>query len=179
MEPTYNDLLNFHGHKCPGLTIGYRMAMAALAFLGVSRAQDEELVAIVENSACGVDALQCLTGCTCGKGNLIFKDYGKQAFTLYNRNTKKAVRATFKFTDIPEDIRADRNRFIDWLLGAREDQIVDLKEVVIDEPERAKIVNSVVCEFCSEMVMQTRTQMVNGKTACIPCARKHQQDQGN
>jgi formylmethanofuran dehydrogenase subunit E len=61
----------FHGHYCPGVTIGYRAALIALRELGVERAQDEELVALCENDACGVDAVQALTGCTLGKGNLI------------------------------------------------------------------------------------------------------------
>ena len=73
---TYPEIISFHGHECPGLAIGYRMATAAMEKLSVLRAEDEEIVAIVENDACGVDALQCVTGCTFGKGNLIFHDYG-------------------------------------------------------------------------------------------------------
>ena len=88
----FADTVAFHGHSCPGLTIGYRMTKAAMAFLADTRAADEELVAIVENNACGVDALQCLSGCTFSKGNLIFKDYGKHVYTLYNRKTRKGVR---------------------------------------------------------------------------------------
>jgi hypothetical protein len=54
---TYDDIVQFHGHECPGLAIGYRMATAAMEALESFRAEDEELVAIVENDACGVDAL--------------------------------------------------------------------------------------------------------------------------
>jgi formylmethanofuran dehydrogenase subunit E len=55
METTYNDIIKFHGHSCPGLAIGYRMTRAALSFFSESRAEDEELVAIVENNACGIE----------------------------------------------------------------------------------------------------------------------------
>ena len=55
---TYEEIIRFHGHDCPGLAMGYRMATAALENLESFRAEDEELVAIVENDACGVDALQ-------------------------------------------------------------------------------------------------------------------------
>jgi formylmethanofuran dehydrogenase subunit E len=41
---------------------------------------------------CAVDAIQFLTGCTFGKGNLIHKDYGKNAFTFYRRSDGKAIR---------------------------------------------------------------------------------------
>jgi formylmethanofuran dehydrogenase subunit E len=78
---TFEDIVEFHGHVCPGLALGYRVSMFALKELG-ERALDEELVAIVENNSCAVDAVQVITGCTFGKGNLIFKDYGKQVYTF-------------------------------------------------------------------------------------------------
>ena len=83
---TYEEIIQFHGHECPGLAIGYKMATAAMEALESLRAEDEDLVAIVENDACGVDALQCITGCTFGKGNLLFRDYGKQVYTIYSRS---------------------------------------------------------------------------------------------
>ena len=64
---TYEEIIQFHGHECPGLAMGYRMATAAMNKLDSIRAEDEEIVTIVENDACGVDALQCVTGCTFGK----------------------------------------------------------------------------------------------------------------
>jgi formylmethanofuran dehydrogenase subunit E len=62
------------------LASGIRAAEWALTEL-CARSHDEELVAVVETDMCGVDAIQYLTGCTFGKGNLIHKDYGKNAFT--------------------------------------------------------------------------------------------------
>ena len=172
MNPTYEDIVAFHGHSCPGVAIGYRMSQAALASLSDSRAADEEVVAIVENDACGVDALQCLSGCTFGKGNLIFRDYGKQVYTLYSRNSGKGVRVVFSPRNAPEDARQDRDTFIKWLLSAPEDALVSLREAQIGEPEPARIMKSVPCALCGESVMETRTREVDGKTACIPCAEK-------
>lgn len=170
MEPPYEELIRFHGHSCPGLAIGYRMSKAGLDFLNGSKAKDEELVAIVENDACGVDALQCLTGCTFGKGTLIFKDYGKQAYTLYNRKSRKGVRIVFDPKDIPVAAREKREELIKWLLKAPEKEVVALKEVRIIEPEPARIMSSIKCDICGEGVMETRTRIVNEKKVCIPCA---------
>jgi formylmethanofuran dehydrogenase subunit E len=172
MSPTYEEIVSFHGHSCPGLAIGYRMTKAALTFLAGSRSADEELVAIVENNACGVDAVQALSGCTFGKGNLIFKDYGKHVYTLYDRTSKRGVRVVFNDRAIPKDMRKDRKRFASWLLTAPEEEIVVLQEVRQDEPEAARIMKSVACAFCGESVMETRTREVNDKLACIPCAEK-------
>ena len=77
--------------------------------LELFRAEDEELVAIVENDACGVDALQCVAGCKFGKGNLLFRDYGKQIYTIYCRSTRSAVRVHFHGKGIPEGLQEDRS----------------------------------------------------------------------
>jgi formylmethanofuran dehydrogenase subunit E len=81
----------FHGHMCPGLAVGIRAAEVALREIG-PHAQDEEVVAVVETDMCGVDAIQFLTGCTFGKGNLIHLDHGKNTFTFYRRSDGKGIR---------------------------------------------------------------------------------------
>ena len=172
MDIAYEDVIAFHGHSCPGLAIGYRMSTAALKHLSNTRSEDEEIVAIVENNACGVDALQYLSGCTFGKGNLIFKDYGKHVYTLFNRQSKKGVRVLLRDENIFENLRKDREKFIEWILTVHEEDIVSLNEIEIDEPEPARIFKSVKCSFCKESVMETRTKEINGKLACIPCAEK-------
>ena len=62
----------FHGHECGGLTIGYKAALYAIELLGIEFSDDEEVICIAENDACGVDAIQALLGCSIGKGNLLF-----------------------------------------------------------------------------------------------------------
>ena len=102
----------FHGHICPGLATGYRASLAGLRELDSLRAPDEEIVAIVETDACGADAVQVLTGCTFGKGNLIFHDFGKSTFTFACRDSGKAVRISVKprTWSQPEDIHLLRER---------------------------------------------------------------------
>lgn len=178
-ETPYGELVAFHGHSCPGLAIGYRMTRAALAFLGVDRARDEELVAIVENDACGVDALQYISGCTFGKGNLVFRDYGKSAYTLYSRRSGRGVRVLFHRGRVPEKLREDRNRFRDWILSVPDEKMLTLQEVGIEKPARAEVRGSVKCGRCGELVMETRTRVKNGMTLCIPCAEKMERERGS
>jgi formylmethanofuran dehydrogenase subunit E len=73
----------FHGHNCPGLSIGIRVSEVAMKELNIQDATAP--VCVTETDMCGVDAIQFLTGCTFGKGNLIHKDYGKNVFTFYDR----------------------------------------------------------------------------------------------
>ena len=171
---TYEEIVQFHGHKCPGLAIGYRMAKAAMEKLESMRAAYEELVAIVENDACGVDALQCVTGCTFGKGNLLFRDYGKQVYTIYSRLTRTGVRVVFNRNHIPKDLREDRTALVDWILHASADSILSVTMTSVPEPEPAKIRSTVCCAVCEETVMESRVRNLHGKTVCIPCYEKQQ-----
>lgn len=172
MIANYQQIIEFHGHSCPGLAMGYRMASAAMDVLNKSRAEDEELVAIVENDACGVDALQCLSGCTFGKGNLLFRDYGKHVFILYSRVSRKGVRVALKVQEIPQSLKDDRERFTQWLLNAPQTEFLTVEPVKIPDPEPARIFDSMICESCGEGVMETRTHRVDGRSICIPCATK-------
>lgn len=167
----YAEIVKFHGHSCPGSAIGFRMTQAAMDALGLSgRSEDEEIVAIVENDACGVDALQIMSGCTFGKGNLIFRDFGKPVFTLFSRKTGKGVRVRFIDDAIPQDALADREKKLAFILSAPQSEIISFREVFVDMPKPAKIYNTVQCEKCHESVMETRIKPVSGRALCIPCA---------
>ncbi len=172
---TYEEIVQFHGHECPGIAIGYRMANAAIEGLSSSRAEDEELVAIVENDACGVDALQCVTGCTFGKGNLIFHDHGKQVYTVYSRSSRSGVRILFHGRGIPKDLHGDRAALIEWILSAPSESLLSVVPVSIPEPEPARLFTSIACGFCGESVMESRIRQIGGTPACIPCYETHQQ----
>jgi formylmethanofuran dehydrogenase subunit E len=82
----------FHGHICPGLVYGYLIAKEAMKLMNLGRATDEEIVAICENDSCAVDAFQVLLGTTAGKGHLIIRDFGKNAYTILSRPGQKAYR---------------------------------------------------------------------------------------
>jgi len=172
---TYAEIVRFHGHECPGLAMGYRMATAAMEALGSVRSEDEELVAITENDACGVDALQCVTGCTFGKGNLRYRDYGKHVYTVYSRSRRAGVRVHFHGAGVPEHLREDREAFAQWVLSAPADSILSVTPAPFPEPEPAEIHESIPCAFCGENVMDSRLRQFQDKPACIPCYEKRQQ----
>jgi formylmethanofuran dehydrogenase subunit E len=176
----------FHGHFCPGLLIGFRAAKIGLTRLGARRSEDEELIAIVENNSCAADAVQVLTGATFGKGNLFFRDHGKQVFTFALRPSGKAgtgergragtgergraVRVSLKAGAFPEGTsREERSQ---RLLDASNDELFTIEEKTIDLPAAAEIRKSVLCENCGEPVMDTRTRRVKGRMLCIPCVEK-------
>jgi len=189
----FEDVVAFHGHACPGLAIGYRAARAALEALSVERPVDEELVAIVENDACGIDAIQYVAGTTMGKGNLIFRDYGKRAWTFINRRTGRAVRVAEKpefFEKKSDPLLSDLRtkvmtgeatdeeqrefsrrgeQYVRDLLSFPAEEMFTIRGVIPEIPEPARIFRSVTCAVCGESVAESRARVQEGKIVCIPC----------
>ena len=126
--------VQFHGHACGGLTIGYKAACYAAELLELSFSGDEQVVCIAENDACGVDAIQALLGCSIGKGNLLFHMRGKQAFSFYNRATGKSVRLVLR----PRPEGMTREESFAYYQAQEPADLFDVKPATIPLPEKAK-----------------------------------------
>lgn len=194
-KTSWEKTVEFHGHECPGLAIGFRATELALEALGCDRSIDEELIAIVENNACGVDALQTLAGCSFGKGNLFYKDLGKSVYTIARRGNGNAVRVAVKYgSTFDPDFRSLKNRVaassatnedraiyrealqkrIKSILNSGTD-VFDVKSVVIELPRQASIYQTLQCSICGEGVMEPRARLKDGRVVCIPCEGESRQ----
>jgi formylmethanofuran dehydrogenase subunit E len=184
----------FHGHICPGLIYGYLVAKEAMKLMNLGRATDEEIVAICDNDSCAVDALQVLLGTSTGKGNLIIRDFGKNAYTVLSRSGQKSYRfvrkvryeyqgkekstfdrldaATAKGMASEDDRRYMKLLKVEDLLGRYFDEIFTTTEVPFDEPLYAPLERSEPCAMCGEMTMASKMVGVNDGRVCIPCSQK-------
>ncbi|MCG8400009.1 MAG: FmdE family protein [Firmicutes bacterium] len=196
MEKTpWEKAVEFHGHSCPGLAIGYRVAEIAMQRLRQARSADEELVAVVENDACGIDAVMLLTGCTLGKGNLIYRDLGKQVYTFGSRTANSALRIAVKDTTGKPDpetaelrkkvfggaansqekarFQAIQARRIEDILNMPEEEFCQAGEIDFKFPAKASIFPSVTCSRCGERVMEPRARLREGQPVCLDCFEEY------
>ncbi len=164
-------VIDFHGHLCPGILIGYRASKEAMSRLESQRSRDEEMVAVVENDSCSADAVQVMTGATFGKGNFIFRDHGKQAFTFMLRPSGKGVRLNLK-AGIAGGADVSREEKSRILMSEPAQNLFHVEQGTMELPPPAEIRNSVICESCGEPVMDSRTREIDGKLLCIPCSKK-------
>lgn len=187
--------VDFHGHICPGLIYGYRVAKEAMRLMSIGRSVDEEVVAVCENDSCAIDALQVLLGTVAGKGNLIIKNYGKNAFTVLNRGRRQAYRFSrktqyeyagdfkdeFKKLDAAvaagtaseDDKRKLKRLKISDLLARPFEEIFTTEKVPFDEPRYAPLAQSKPCAVCGEMTMATKmVKLRDRRQVCIPCSGK-------
>lgn len=157
--------VDFHGHRCGGLRIGYAASEYAMNLLGISFSDNEQVVCISENDACGVDAIQVILGCSVGKGNLLFHMRGKQAFSFYNRRTGKSVRLVLR--PRPRDMTREESFRYYQSSNARE--LFDIKDTTIRLPEKARLFDSYICDCCGEKTGANWIRLAGDKKLCLDC----------
>ncbi len=196
-DKLYQAGLLLHGHKCPAMPMGLRAGQAALEALGVSRAADGQLTALVEIdrdhcATCYADGVQMATGCTFGKGNIQKLGYGKFALTVIDNKTGRSVRVVTK----PETIQKSKesefigfrkqgipasqidpkyvDSMVDMMLSAPAEALFNIGEVVtVKQPTpRPHDFNTVTCTQCGEVVVERYARLKNGQVVCMPCAEK-------
>jgi formylmethanofuran dehydrogenase subunit E len=193
----YQAGLLLHGHKCPAMPMGLRAGMAALQALGVERAKDGQLVALIEIDSdhcatCYADGIMMATGCTFGKGNIKKMGYGKFAVTLVDRKTNRSVRVVTRNEVIK---RNQESEFIQYRKnGVPASQIAPelidpAVAFILQEPEenlfsiesvkdtllpagRPHDFNTQICTVCGEITVERYARIKNGQLMCIPCSEK-------
>lgn len=187
---TLEEVSEFHGHICPGLALGYRVSALALKEMG-ARSEDEELVAIVENDSCAVDAVQAMTGCTFGKGNLEFRDHGKQVYTFIHRNSGNTLRVSVKWSppeespeareawkrysdgdqspEVLKSVHDRKSKKLRSVMEATDEELFDISTEKVEPPHKARIFQSITCDGCGEKTMETRVRLMRGRKLCLPC----------
>ena len=80
--PTFEEIANAHGHRCPGIAIGYKMAKAAAEWAG-----DEPVRVYSTTTRCPLDALRHTFNLT--DETLTIEDKGELHFVLEKADGSK------------------------------------------------------------------------------------------
>jgi len=183
----------FHGHRCPFMPLGYRMATVALQKLGVGRSKNHEMhifseMGIGHPQGCLQDGMQCATSATFGKNMIDKLFYGKVAATFFYPG-KGAVRLVLKadFADKmapheffklrkqgvePADVPAEvANDIINVVLAANDEELFDVRMLsdFTYQPVKGSF-DKARCEECGEYVFERYLRYKNGKVVCLPCS---------
>ena len=161
----WQKVVAFHGHECGGLTIGYKAALYAIELMKLNFSEDEDIVCISENDACGVDAIQVILGCSAGRGNLLFHMRGKQAFSFYNRKNGESLRLVLKSR--PEGMT--KKQSFEYYQKLDVEDMFEVKKTTIQLPTKARIFSSYVCENCGETTGANWVRLVDHKKLCLDC----------
>lgn len=187
----FKKCLDFHGHICPGLAIGYRAAKAGLEWYEKNGSKADPMVAIVETGGCSADMFQVLAGCTFGNGGLVHKDNGKQVFNLVGRHSQSGVRIAMKpgvFQPTEENVQMidkiindeateeQHEKFHNFalqkcraILEMPLEDLFEIKSINVSVP-RNKIIEAMkVCDKCNEPTLISRLTEVDDRFFCNDC----------
>jgi len=171
----FAETLAFHGHLCLDIAVGYRVAKAALAAAREAGADPSNLVAVVGNDTCAVDAIQRVLGCTFGKRNLVPRLTGKPVYVLQDAKSGVGVRAYVHFwegfdpdgsfrasmraaksgkldAEGQEKFRAEQDAVIRRILEMPDAELFTLRPVHKPPPPRSGGFESEPCAECGEHV---------------------------
>jgi formylmethanofuran dehydrogenase subunit E len=184
-----------HGHYCPFSALGVKAGARAMRELGIRQSMGmEEIVAIVETNNCFSDGVQIVTGCSFGNNALIYRDYGKTAFTLARRNGQ-GLRISVRADRVMAESSPEANKLWEKVVVQRrgseadgkrlsalwkelsfrtltlpDEDVFSINQVHIEVPYYARIFASVKCSVCGEDIMESRARFKDGEAVCLPCS---------
>jgi formylmethanofuran dehydrogenase subunit E len=196
-DELYKAGLLLHGHKCPAMPMGLRAGLAALEALGVERAADGQLTALIEIDSehcatCYADGIQMATGCTFGKGNIRKLGYGKFVLTLVDNRTGRSVRVATRNEVIKRNQESEfiqyRKKgvpaskidptlvepYVEFILAAQPEELFNIGAVSeLKLPAgRPHDFNTIICAECGEVAVERYGRIKNGQVVCMPCAER-------
>lgn len=186
-QALWESVYKFHGHICPGITVGYRASMLALKLLGMEGKNiGSTHTVIVENDVCGVDGVQYVTGCTVGNSSLIIDNQGRQAFNfisksghgirvalkypLWGSNDAIALHQKVKTGTASEAEKAEffarRDARGKLLYELPDHDLFNVSAIEIHIPGKPRLHPIVTCLICGEEVMRPWAVEHEGGFAC-------------
>lgn len=87
----WEQVVDFHGHTCPEIAIGYRVALIAQRELGIRPAPSSEIMVTAYTHSCALDAFQVLNHVTYGRGALVVNEEKQHVYHFQYTGTSKGV----------------------------------------------------------------------------------------
>jgi Formylmethanofuran dehydrogenase subunit E len=183
----------FHGHRCPFMPLGYRMAKLAMKELRIEHEKNHNFFVSLElgighPQTCLIDGIQIATGATYGKSLIEKTFWGKLAATFYspkNRAIRIALKPEFldelgnheffayrkkgvEPSEIPDEVT---NKAITWMYEQPDEKVFKIERLPDYKLAKPKSsFNKTKCAKCGEYVFERYVRFKDNKPYCIPCS---------
>jgi formylmethanofuran dehydrogenase subunit E len=120
------------------------MSLAAMSFLDCGRSDSGELISVVNHDSCGLDAVQSVTGCTIGNGNLIIRSSSSDVLTLYDTASERGVRVVptrvvDREQNMPKDPEQSEEDRMKQILATPDEELLICTEVHVSPWDIARL----------------------------------------
>ena len=104
----WEQVIDFHGHTCPEIAIGFRVAQIAMRELGINPAPEPMITVTAYTHSCALDAFQIINRATYGRGSLIVKEKNLHTYHFQKAGMPEVLEITV------------RSEIIEHLVGTEE-----------------------------------------------------------
>ena len=185
-----------HGHHCVGSAMGVIAGHYSMKALEIKENTGmEHMIAVVETNNCFSDGIQTVTGCSFGNNSLVYRDYGKTAFSLVKRNGE-GIRLSTRpdLGDLLKDKNPETQQLYLDIVNKRDalpeeearmmelnkqhcfnvldipaEKIFKIEHVKVMLPSYSRILDSHICLVCGEKYMETKGVNKGGQYLCSSC----------
>jgi len=92
----WEQVIDFHGHTCPEISLGYRVAQIAIRELGIRPTPSSELLVTAYTHSCAVDAFQVLNRATYGRGTLVVNEEKQHVYHFQYTGTSEGLQISVR-----------------------------------------------------------------------------------
>ena len=136
----WEQVIDFHGHTCPEISVGFRVAQIAMRELGIRPTPSSELTVTASTHSCALDAFQILNRATYGRGNLQVNETKEHVYHFQYTGTSEGILISIRpeilehlaEAHIHTSAREKQNKFLEaiqFILGTEETQFCTLQKI--------------------------------------------------
>ena len=92
----WEQVIDFHGHTCPEISLGYRVAQIAMRELGIRPAPTSELMVTAYTHSCAIDAFQVLNRTTYGRRTLLVNEKQQHVYHFHYTGTSEGLQISVR-----------------------------------------------------------------------------------
>lgn len=176
----WEQVIDFHGHNCLGIAIGFRVSQIATRELGIRPTPDSELLVEAKTRSCALDAFQVLNHTTIGRRTLVLKESGKHIYSFHFTGTTEILRIAVN-PDIILQL-ADFRKFsnnrekqnktlegIQWILTIEEQKFCTIERIQGVLPKVQSSHSWSTCSSCGDAVLEAYATYKDGQLLCPDC----------
>ncbi|MDA8226540.1 MAG: FmdE family protein [Desulfitobacterium hafniense] len=176
----WEQVVDFHGHICSEIAIGYRITQIALRELGLAPLPESELIIMAETQSCAIDAFQVLTQATIGRKSIIINELGKHAYYFHYSGSNQTLRiaispelANYLNQDLSKlSPREKQNKVLESihsLLSIEENTFCTIRKLSSILPKSSLSKGWTVCSNCNEPMRVEHAIIADKKALCKGC----------
>lgn len=176
----WEKVIEFHGHTCPDIALGFRVSQIASRELGVRPSLSSELMVTAETLSCALDALQVLNQTTLGRGNLILNERGKQVYYFQYSGSNEVVKVAINAEILKQvssvaqvdNPRAKQNKTLEaiqYILGCEENSFCTVSKQSGNLSKEIPPASWSICSVCGEAVKSEFAILKEEQVFCPDC----------